>query len=207
MLWELHAFQLFLLSSVDHSAAINVTSHQDTKVATLPFTSMKGPSAFAAAAQGPEHWLYRQVSQRHPTQPSQFSPVIKATAPRLLAALSSTFIEIIERSLFKNVSSKVDSQRQSLSLWVAFAEYTRHCDFSIHAVSFIWWQSSGLHLGSANGEGGCLLLFSNEHLNHITVKNAGSEASLRTIPLLPLIRHVILSKLLHLSHRLSFPVC
>ncbi|MXQ88043.1 hypothetical protein E5288_WYG022499 [Bos mutus] len=37
------------------SAAINVTSHQDTKVATLPFTSMKGPSAFAAAAQGPEH--------------------------------------------------------------------------------------------------------------------------------------------------------
>lgn len=45
----------FSLSSVDHSAAINVPSQQDTKVATLPFTSMKGPSAFAAATQGPEH--------------------------------------------------------------------------------------------------------------------------------------------------------
>lgn len=159
---------------MDHSAAINVTSLQDTKVATLSSTSMKGPSAFAAAAQGPEHWLYRQEcqgqgSQHHPTQPRRFSPVIKDTAPRLLAALSSISTEIIERSLFNNVSSKGDdSQMESLSLWIALAKCTRHCDFSIHAISFIRWQSSGLEWGSANGEGGCLLLFSNEHLNHIT---------------------------------------
>lgn len=66
---------------------------------------MKGPSAFAAAAQGQStdygQECQGQVSQHHPTQPSQFSPVIKATTPRLLAALSSAFIEILKDHFFK----------------------------------------------------------------------------------------------------------
>ena len=66
------------------------------------------------------------MSQRHPTQPSQFSPVIKATAPRLLAALFSLIFAITlgqlgDRAQYvRNLFEEFDTVFMKLMMYVIF---------------------------------------------------------------------------------------